>query len=36
MEIKKIHLFGFNFYSDDYLNNSIENELKKANKKLQS
>ena len=32
-KLKKIHLFGFNFYSDDYLNNSIENELKKANKK---
>ena len=31
-KLKKIHLFGFNFYSDDYLNNSIENELKKANR----
>ena len=32
-KLKKIYLFGFNFYSDDYLNNSIEEELKKANKK---
>ena len=32
-KLKKIYLFGFNFYSGDYLNNSIENELKKANKK---
>ena len=31
-KLKKIHLFGFNFYSDAYLNNSIENELKKANR----
>lgn len=32
-KLRKIHLFGFNFYSGNYLNNSIENELKKANKK---
>ncbi len=30
--LKKIYIFGFNFYSDDYLNNSIETELKKANR----
>ena len=32
-KLKKIHLFGFNFYSGDYLNHSIEEEIKKANKK---
>ena len=32
-KLKKLYLFGFNFYSDDYLNNSIEDELKRANKK---
>lgn len=32
-KLKKIYLFGFNFYSGNYLNGSIENELKKANKK---
>ena len=25
--IKKIHLFGFNFYHDDYISNSIKTEV---------